>query len=91
MNVYFSKTARKEYESWGKSNPKTTDKINDLIDSILEYGFLHGIGHPEQLRNYKDPVRFSRHINQSDRLVYCHCNDGADLLILSCRGHYEDK
>ena len=25
MNVYFSKTAKKEYEAWEKSNPKTVD------------------------------------------------------------------
>ena len=92
MNVYFAKTARKEYETWVKSNPKTVDKIDELIEDILTNGFLYGIGKPEKLRHYKNPVRFSRHISQEDRLVYCSSGDeGKDLLILSCKGHYEDK
>ena len=89
MNVYFSKTAKKEYEEWGKSNQKTADKIDELIDNILENGFLKGIGKPEQLRHYKNPVRFSRHITQGDRLVYS--PSGKDLFIVSCKGHYDDK
>ncbi|MCL2578273.1 MAG: Txe/YoeB family addiction module toxin [Defluviitaleaceae bacterium] len=89
MNVYFSKTARKEYESWEKSSQKTADKIDELITDILENGFLQGIGKPEQLRHYKDPVRFSRHITQGDRLVYS--PSGNDVLIVSCKGHYDDK
>jgi toxin YoeB len=79
MNVYFSKTAKKEYEIWEKSNPKTADKIDELITDIIKNGFLQGIGKPEQLRHYKTPTRFSRHINQGDRLVYC--PSGKDLLI----------
>ncbi|MCL2420787.1 MAG: Txe/YoeB family addiction module toxin [Defluviitaleaceae bacterium] len=89
MNVYFSKTAKKEYELWERSNPKTVDKIDELIIDILENGFLKGKGKPEQLRYFKNPVRFSRHINQADRLVYCPAGD--DLLIVTCKGHYDDK
>jgi toxin YoeB len=89
MNVYFSKTAKKEYDEWEKSNQKTADKIDELIDDILKNGFLKGIGKPEQLRHYKNPVRFSRHITQGDRLVYSPSDN--DLYIISCKGHYDDK
>ena len=89
MKVYFSKIAKKEYESWVKSSQKTADKIDELITDILDNGLLQGTGKPEQLRHYKNPVRFSRHINQGDRLVYCESGEG--LLIISCKGHYDDK
>jgi toxin YoeB len=89
MKVYFTREAKKEYDKWETSSPKTIDKIDELITDILENGFLQGEGKPEQLRHYKNPSRFSRHINQADRLVYCNCGD--DLLIISCKGHYDDK
>ena len=90
MNVFFSKTARKELEGWQRSNPKVLEKIDELIDDIKENGFLHGKGKPEQLKYLKNPPRFSRHITHGDRLVYCSC-DGDSLLIISCKGHYDDK
>jgi len=89
MNVFFSKTARREYEEWQRSNQKTVDKIEELITDILENGLLVGKGKPEQLRYFNNPSRYSRHISQADRLVYC--QSGNDLLILSCKGHYNDK
>jgi len=89
MNIYFSKTAKKEYEDWAQTNQKTADKIDELISDILENGFLKGKGKPEKLKYFKKPVRFSRHINQADRLVYCSSEN--DLLIISCKGHYGDK
>ncbi|MGL4207806.1 MAG: Txe/YoeB family addiction module toxin [Candidatus Adiutrix sp.] len=89
MKVYFTRDAKKDYEKWETTNLKTSDKIDKLITDIVENGFLQGKGRPEQLRHYKNPPRFSRHINQADRLVYCHC--GEDLLIISCKGHYDDK
>ena len=89
MNVFFTKTAKKEYEVWEKSSPRTVDKIEELITDILENGFLEGKGKPEQLKHYKNPPRFSRQINQGDRLVYC--PSGKDVLIMSCKGHYGDK
>ena len=88
MRVYFTREGKKEYDNWRTSNPKTTDKIDELVNDILENGFLQGKGKPEQLRHYKNPSRFSRHISQADRLVYCTIGD--DLLIISCKGHYID-
>ena len=81
--------ADKEYQSWRKSNKKMLIKINDLIADIKENGMLNGIGKPEQLKYFDEPT-FSRHITQGDRLVYRPYNE-SDLLILSCKGHYNDK
>ena len=89
MNVYFSKTAKMQFEDLDESNPKAVEKIDELIEDIKENGFLHGKGKPEQLRYFKKTPRYSRHITHADRLVYCSCNDN-HLLIISCKGHYDD-
>jgi len=89
MNVYFTKTAKREYEAWQKSSPRVIDKIEALILDIVENGFLAGKGKPEQLKYFNSPLRYSRHITRADRLVYC--SSGEDLLIISCKGHYDDK
>ena len=93
MKHHFTIQANKEYKEWQQGNKKAFKKINDLIDDIKKNGYLSGIGKPEQLRYYKDPPRFSRHITKSDRLVYrpyTEVNEN-ELLIVSCKGHYDDK
>jgi len=90
MDVYFTDIANKELDNWLKSDRSTAKKIYDLISDIQTYGMLDGRGKPEKLKYYKNPVRFSRQINKGDRLVYCQQNE-KDLLIISCKGHYEDN
>ena len=90
MNVYFTDIANKELKNWLKSDRSTAKKIYDLISDIQEYGVLYGRGKPEKLKHYKNPVRFSRQINKGDRLVYCQQNE-KDLLVISCKGHYDDN
>jgi len=89
MKLTFTGQALKEYKAWETSNSKIVEKIDELIVDIFENGFMKGKGKPEKLKHYKNPVRFSRTITQGDRLVYCH--NGKDLLIISCKGHYDDK
>jgi len=90
MEVYFTDIANKELKSWLKSDRSTAKKIYDLISDIQKYGMLDGRGKPEQLKYYKNPARFSRQINKGDRLVYS-LQDKENLLIISCKGHYDDK
>jgi len=89
MNRFFTTCADKEYKDWQKSNINVFTKINDLVDNIEEHGMSEGIGKPEQLRHYDSPT-FSRTITKGDRLVYRPYGDG-DVLIISCKGHYDDK
>lgn len=86
MDVRFTKIANKDYLDWKKSDKKVFKKINDLIESIINDGLLQGIGKPEKLKYCDD---YSRKITKGDRLVYSPTNDG-NLLIVSCKGHYED-
>lgn len=85
-NIQFVDNAWKEYLSW--SNDKATQKkINQLIKEISRDPF-NGTGKPEPLKN--DPEkRWSRRINEEDRLVYKYEN--GIVIIYQCRGHYDDK
>jgi len=89
MNRYFTNRADDEYRQWRKVNSKMFTKINDLIDDIEENGMMEGKGKPEKLKHYGEPT-FSRRITQVDRLVYRSYNI-KDLLIISCKGLYDDK
>ena len=75
-----------DYLYWQGEDKRTLKKINNLIKSIERDGVLKGEGHPESLK-YRSG--YSRTINEKDRLVY-DVIDG-DIVIISCRGHYEDK
>ena len=92
MNIQFSDEADKELKEWLKSSKSTAKKIYELIGDIKKYGVLGGRGKPEQLKHHKNPPKYSRHITKGDRLVYrpyIEVND-KDLLIISCKGHYDD-
>ena len=89
MERYFTKQADKEYQDWARSDKNVLKKINELIDDIEENGMMCCKGKPEQLKYFDIPT-YSRKITKADRLVYRHYND-KDLLIISCKGHYEDK
>ncbi|MBO6242976.1 MAG: Txe/YoeB family addiction module toxin [Lachnospiraceae bacterium] len=85
-NIQFVDNAWKEYLSW--SNDKATQKkINQLIKEISRTPF-NGTGKPEPLKNDLEK-RWSRRINEEDRLVYKYENE--IVIIYQCRGHYDDK
>ena len=86
----FYRYSKQRAEKLVKIRPLNCKKIYDLISDIQMYGMLGGRGKPEQLKHYKSPVRYSRQINKGDRFVYCQQNEN-DLLIISCKGHYDDK
>jgi len=48
---------------------------------------FQGTGKPEPLRNHPEAA-WSRRINDKDRLVYIIHNDR--IVVLQCRGHYDD-
>jgi toxin YoeB len=86
MNVIFTPKALKQYMDWQSEDKKTLKKINKLILDIQRNGFMKGIGHPEALKHRKG---FSRHIDDANRLEY-DGDSNKNLVIISCRGHYDD-
>ena len=86
MKVTFTEAALLEYISWQTEDKKTLRRINELIQSIQRDGFMKGIGKPEPLKCLK---AYSRRIDAGNRLVYIGDSE-QNLIILSCRGHYEN-
>ena len=87
VNINFSEDAFEEFLNWGKENKKQHKKIKDLIKESMRTPFS-GKGSPEPLK-YDKEKRWSRRINDKDRLVYKFEND--TLIIYQCKGHYDDK
>ena len=86
-NVAFSREAFRSYATIAVNEPKALKRINKLIEDIQRNGLLEGIGKPERLK-YEDEERYSRRIDEKNRLVYT-LKDGA-LFIVSCSGHYNE-
>ena len=87
MRIIFSKNAWEDYISWQTEDKKTLKKINALIKDIQRTPF-EGIGKPEPLK-FKLAGFWSRRIDLEHRLVYQ--VDNSDILIYSCRFHYDKK
>lgn len=71
---------------WQTQDKKTLRKINALLKSIVREPFS-GDGKPEPLR--KEGGKWSRRINEKDRLVYSYEND--TVTVYQCKGHYNDR
>ena len=88
MKINFSIQAWEEYLYFQSQDKKTLKKINELIKDIERNGALNGIGKPEKLTNNLNGL-YSRRINDKDRLVYKLESDF--IVILQCKGHYNDN
>lgn len=84
-DITFTEKAFAEYLSW-QTDKDTLKRINLLLKDITRTPFS-GLGKPEPLR-YGDPGRWSRRINDADRLVYRVTANA--IVVLQCRGHYDD-
>ena len=84
MRKIWSDEAWEDYLYWQTQDRKTLKKINELIKDIDRNG-LQGIGKSEPLK-YRPG--WSRRIDKANRLVFD--IKGDELLIVSCRGHYEE-
>lgn len=75
-----------DYLYWQTQDKKTLKKINALLADIQRNGAMQGLGKPELLK-YRPG--YSRRIDEKNRLVY-EIDKLQNIVILSCRGHYED-
>lgn len=85
-NLTFAPIAWDEYLYWQTQDKKTLRRINHLLKDIQRNSF-EGMGKPEPLKRKTDC--WSRRIDAKNRLVYC-VSGNHDILIISCKGHYED-
>ena len=85
-NYLFTEDAMEDYLYWQLQDRKTLKKINSLLKAISREPFS-GEGKPEPLKG--DIGKWSRRINDKDRLVY-KFEDG-QVTIYQCKGHYNDK
>ena len=87
MSNIFADEAWEEYIEWQTKDKKIAMKINKLIKDINRNGLSQGIGKPEPLKHRK---AWSRRITHEHRLIY-NLDENKNLIILSCKGHYEDN
>ena len=85
MSNIFADEAWEDYTDRQIRDKKIAMRINELIKDINRNGLNQGIGKPEPLRHRK---AWSRRITQEHRLVY-NFDENKNLIILSCKGHYE--
>ena len=85
MKIVFSKNSWEDYLSWQTEDKKMLKKINELIKDIQRTPYT-GIGNPEPLK-FDLSGFWSRRIDREHRLVYQVIGD--ELLIYSCRYHYD--
>ena len=83
----FTEHSWNDYIFWQMQDAKTLKKINKLLKEVQRTPFF-GAGKPEPLK-YKNVDAWSRRIDKKHRLVYVVFDD--NVLIVQCKGHYEDK
>lgn len=85
-NITFAPEAFEQFNDWAAQDKKIHRKVITLINDILRQPFT-GIGKPEPLKHELSGY-WSRRITDEHRLVYKVTE--TELIILSCRFHYDD-
>jgi toxin YoeB len=81
--------AKEVIDKYKKSNPTAYKKIVRLLEEITEHP-REGTGRPEPLKG-GDGITYSRRISGKDRIIYDIYDDVLVVLIISVKGHYDDK
>lgn len=84
-SITFSPDGWADYLYWQAEDKKTLKRINKILQELQRDGIPSGLGKAELLRHVK---AMSRRIDDKNRLVYC--MEDETLIVISCRGHYED-
>ena len=86
----FTKKAKEDIEALVKSGDKSAiKKLYVLLDELMEHPET-GTGQPEELKHGLSG-RWSRRINQKNRLVYKIEKSIITVIVLQAKGHYEDE
>lgn len=86
MNSIFTERGWKDYLSWQNEDKKTLKRINMLLTDIQRNGADSRIGKAEILKNREG---YSKRIDKANKLVYTF-NSNGDVVVLSCKGHYQN-
>lgn len=89
-SVIFSEEAERHLLSLRRSEPKSYTKVKVLIDELYTHPTT-GTGKPERLKHTKLGNVYSRRITQKHRLVYSVHDDIVTVIVISAKGHYNDK
>ena len=82
--------AQKDLKKHIKAGNKPTIKKIEIILKELENHPTTGTGQPEQLK-HELKGKWSRRINQKDRMIYSINNKTVMVEVFSVMGHYSDK
>jgi toxin YoeB len=85
-NITFAPEAFEQFNDWAAQEKKIHRKIVNLINDVLRQPFA-GLGKPEPLKHELSGY-WSRRITDEHRLVYKVTE--TEIIILSCRFHYDD-
>lgn len=88
--IEFKRCAREDLAFHRKVGDKAVlQKLRALIKELADHPTT-GTGKPELMRNNFSGC-WSRRINHKHRLVYSIHEEVVTVMVLSCRGHYDDK
>lgn len=87
MRLQWDFDAWDDYCYWQQTDKTMLNRINELIKDVRRNPFS-GIGKPEPLKHNLRGF-WSRRINEENRLVYAIEKDA--VVIISCKGHYNNK
>lgn len=90
FRVIISENAILDIKKHLKSGNKASIKKIETILIELENHPFSGTGQPEKLK-YDFAGKWSRRINQKDRMIYEVHEDVVTVDVLSAMGHYSDK
>jgi toxin YoeB len=89
-NLQFTTKAEKEIALLKKNGGETlTRKLEQLLIELIEHPKI-GTGRPEQLKGAVND-QWSRRIDKKNRLVYTIEETIVTVIIISAKGHYDDK
>lgn len=82
----FQQDAFDQFFDWSLVNRMIFKKIYELLKDIKRNPF-EGKGKPEPLKHHLSGY-WSRRIDQEHRLIY-RIGENGDIIIISCKGHYQ--
>ena len=87
--LIFTDQAKKDIADLKKSDSMAFKKLKNLLIELSNHPYT-GTGRPK-LMQYKYSGFYSRRITQKHRIVYSINDNEISVLIVSSKGHYDDK